>query len=400
MPPAAAAADVASPLGPACLLARCCSTARAAPHAGGRRGAGAAAPPSCGAGLALPALGGMAACAVRRCCARPARASRVARAAARAPAPRQRAGPQSQKAAAGPHVSAAYLLRQRRLSEKRAKSAQEVERERRWEQSMREKAQADTRSRSRRVEADRRCFPEPKSQSYPTCVATWHAKFKCLSSGDFFELAADDPDILPAYYEQAALESIMDEEDPIVPQAAQLLHEALRVHPAAPAAPRPWRVVDLGCGRATLATELAALPWPAGRAPAVTSVDAAPLAPGVEVHNIGELPANWAGRFDVAVLCRALWGTDYRATLGEARRVLRPSAEARLLVVEPFRRWWGKDKSRPQENILPGELQAAGFRLDASLCSNTELPAPGADGEGRPADRMEGVFQYIVAQLS
>merc|ERR1740121_1570935 len=128
---------------------------------------------------------------------------------------------------------------------------------------MREQGDADTRSRSRRVEADRRCFPEPKSHSYPTCVATWHSKFKGLSSGDFFELATGDPDILPAYYEQAALESIMDEEDPIVPQAAQLLHEALCGHPAAAAAPRPWRVVDLGCGRATLAAELAALPWPA-----------------------------------------------------------------------------------------------------------------------------------------
>jgi len=65
--------------------------------------------------------------------------------------------------------------------------------------------------------------------------------------------------------------------------------------------------------------------------------------------------------------------------LMEARRILRPDHKARLLVVEPFRRWWG---------------QRVGFSITWGLSTGTEPLAVAEDGL-----QQYTVFQYIVAQL-
>eukprot|EP00438_Fugacium_kawagutii_P012596 Skav205749 [mRNA] locus=scaffold2771:56673:66183:- [translate_table: standard] len=106
-------------------------------------------------------------------------------------------------------------------------------------------------------------------------------------------------------------------------------HESLTV-PRAP--PCSSSMVDLGCGDAALAVELKHRGYgkaSGGRTGRMRG----------EVQNLGSLPADWTDRFDVAVLCRALWSLDYAQVLQETRRVLRKDSDARLVVVEPFRRW-------------------------------------------------------------
>ncbi|CAJ1348989.1 unnamed protein product [Effrenium voratum] len=112
------------------------------------------------------------------------------------------------------------------------------------------------------------------------------------------------------------------------------------------------------------------------------------LACGEVVQNLGALPEDWADAFQVAVLCRALWSMDYGKVLGEARRVLAKSAAARLVVVEPFRRWWGRGtQDEKHENQLVNALQRAGFHLFLEESINLT-----PEDEG-----MKGVFQFLVA---
>jgi len=232
-----------------------------------------------------------------------------------------------------------------------------------------------------------------RPRSLPSCVATWHAWFKSMKSGAFFESVSKEPHLLPAYTEAARLEGMAGPEDDLIKDVARFLKdEVLKVRK------HSCSVADLGCGEAALAEEIWALPWPENQRPEVTSVDAAELATGVLVHDIGALPGDWSERFDVVVLCRALWGTDYPKQLQEARRILKPTS-GQLLLVEPFRRWWGRDKERPNENGLLSAVQKAGFSLEQELCANTEaLPdIINAEGVSQP-HRMEGIFQFVVAR--
>eukprot|EP00913_Durusdinium_trenchii_P005557 g5178.t1 len=153
------------------------------------------------------------------------------------------------------------------------------------------------------------------------------------------------------------------------------------------------RLVDLGCGDATLAAELQSR----GASVKVTNVDAARLAPGVVVQNLGALPGDWSGRFEAAVLCRALWSLDPLKVLKEAHRVLEPSPRSRLVVVEPFRRWWRpkdhEDTCQQPQNQLINALERAGFYIFKDQSVNIE-----GDPEGLPGKSfMKGVFQYVLA---
>mmetsp|Transcript_113258 Transcript_113258/g.320549 ORF Transcript_113258/g.320549 Transcript_113258/m.320549 type:complete len:453 (-) Transcript_113258:2-1360(-) len=249
---------------------------------------------------------------------------------------------------------------------------------------------------------DRAIEDSASAKSLPTRVATWHAWFKGMSAKSFFGKVSRHPEILQAYTRMARLEAVAGPDDNVLRQAASLLHNLLLGMPAT--GPNA-QVVDLGCGEGGLASELAAMHWHAHRSPEVTSVDAASLAPHVKVHNIAKLPARWEGRFDAAVLCRALWGRDYPKVLSEARRILKVSEHSRLLVVEPFRRWWGRDKEQPRSNALLPALRQAGFDVDLDRSVDTE-PRPAEAGDRSPGTevgprmhRMEGVFQYIVAGL-
>ncbi|CAJ1436758.1 unnamed protein product [Effrenium voratum] len=214
-------------------------------------------------------------------------------------------------------------------------------------------------------------------KSLPSCVATWHAWMKSMDSEEFFQLVSEKPNLLPQYLEMAKEEGMAGPGNDICVQTSDFVLKHL---------PRdsPRRVVDLGCGDAALQAELQR------RVPEleVTSVDAAALGPGVVVQNLGALPEDWADAFQVAVLCRALWSMDYGKVLGEARRVLAKSAAARLVVVEPFRRWWGRGtQDEKHENQLVNALQRAGFHLFLEESINLT-----PEDEG-----MKGVFQFLVA---
>lgn len=231
-------------------------------------------------------------------------------------------------------------------------------------------------------------------QRLPSCVATWHAWFKSMDSSKFFETVASRPGLLESYTEDARSEGMAGPQDGVLLDTAEFVKDLLQ-KACTQASPE---VVDLGCGEAGLSKELARQHSHADRQRVrVTSVDAAPLAPGVVVHDLGSLPSDWAGRFDAAVLCRALWGTNYVEILQEARRVLRQGPEARLLVVEPLKRWWGRDGSRPRENGLLAALREAGFSIELGECVDVE-PRQASAGVEKASAGMERVFQYVVAR--
>jgi len=222
-------------------------------------------------------------------------------------------------------------------------------------------------------------------------VALWHRWFKSMNADTFFTRLSQDPAHLHTYTEMMAKrEELLDAPaDRAVTKTARLLKEQVeRFHYE-----RPCRVADLGCGSADLAREVAMMHWQ-GQPPEVTSVDAVQFAPEVLTHNIAALPREWEGYFDAVVLCRSLWSRDYMRVLMEARRILRPDHKARLLVVEPFRRWWGRDKRRSQENALPWFIQRAGFSITWALSTGTE-PSAAKDGGAL----QHSLFQFVAAQL-
>lgn len=206
-------------------------------------------------------------------------------------------------------------------------------------------------------------------------VSTWHMRFKRLSNEAFFREAVERPEFLRIYTEQYKAEPHTKAEREVIPQVAGLLQELL-----APDA----QVADLGCGEALLAEELRGTGWPGE----VVGVDALALSEGVVVRNLAALPEEWTGRFDGVVLCRALWGKNYNAVLQEARRVLRPEASSCLVVVEPLKRWWGREE--PNCNSLLAALERRGLCLDRSWSRDFE---PRQQEGIHP---LKGFFQYLV----
>ncbi|CAK9008024.1 unnamed protein product [Durusdinium trenchii] len=222
-------------------------------------------------------------------------------------------------------------------------------------------------------------------KSMPSCVATWHSWMKSMDSEQFFETVSQRPQLLPSYLEQAKEEGMAGPGNDVCVQTAEFVLKHLPVGCR--------RLVDLGCGDATLAAELQSR----GASVKVTNVDAARLAPGVVVQNLGALPGDWSGRFEAAVLCRALWSLDPLKVLKEAHRVLEPSPRSRLVVVEPFRRWWRpkdhEDTCQQPQNQLINALERAGFYIFKDQSVNIE-----GDPEGLPGKSfMKGVFQYVLA---
>lgn len=148
-------------------------------------------------------------------------------------------------------------------------------------------------------------------------ISKYHRWFKSMTADTFFSKISEQSGPLGTYTEETAKLDMSDAQaDRVVPKTARMLQEQLR--PIAYS--RPCQVADLGCGSAELAREIAAIDWH-GQQPEMTSVDAVQLALGVLAHNISALPEDWKGRFDVAVLCRALWRRDYMRVLMEARRI-------------------------------------------------------------------------------
>lgn len=219
-------------------------------------------------------------------------------------------------------------------------------------------------------------------------LSKWHGWFKIMNAKTFFERVSEDPKLLHSYTKDAAPHDLRDApDDRVLPKVARLLQLALTEHQENSAA-----VVDLGCGKAGLAREIAALYDGLPQTPKVTSVDAVSLAQDVIAANLASLPERWSGRFQAAVLCRSLWARDYPRVLAEAKRVLKVSHRSCLIVVEPFLRWWGRLKQWPETNALIRALQRSGFWIDWQHSSNTE-PRSGAKGP------EYAVFQYIVAYL-
>jgi len=222
-------------------------------------------------------------------------------------------------------------------------------------------------------------------KNVPSCVATWHGWMKSMDSKSFFQTVTERPDLLPQYLDAAKEEGMAGPGNEVCLQTADFMETRLALMQ------RSAEVVDLGCGDAALASELLQRHWKAK----VTSVDAARLAPGVVVQNLGSLPDAWTDRYQVAVLCRALWSLDYLQVLREAHRVLQKDRDARLIVVEPFRRWWGRgqDAEEPENQLLKA-LERAGFHLLLEESENYAMPNV-PEEYGKSATK--GLFQFILA---
>lgn len=80
--------------------------------------------------------------------------------------------------------------------------------------------------------------------------------------------------------------------------------------------------------------------------------------------NIANLEGIDDSSFDIAILSRALWATNKKDVLKEARRVVKHGG--RLIVCEPFKRWW-KDNT----NTLISLLEKNKWIVDDTI--NTEL---------------------------
>jgi hypothetical protein len=244
-----------------------------------------------------------------------------------------------------------------------------------------------------------RMFRVRRSQEISTCsrfrparahIVRFHTWFKSMNAETFFDRIQEAPDYLRKYTEHAArLETFDAPEDRVVERVAYIL-EALPMPPGG----SPLKVVDLGSGEACLASRLQT---DSSAIFEVTNVDAIPFTDTTQVHNLVSLPKSWSGIFDVAVLSRALWARDYMKVLHEAKRVLIANHSSRLVICEPFRRWFGRDKRRPDRNALTWMVQRAGFSIEWSRSSGTE---PFHEVEEQTSMKVEhALFQYIVARL-
>jgi len=233
-------------------------------------------------------------------------------------------------------------------------------------------------------------------------IAKWHQLFKSMNSDTFFRYVQKDPWKLREYTAEAnALDERDGPENAVLPKVAELLQTELhglsrnaseRQERGNLGKGQKLRIADLGCGEAKLNHEIAKLQW--DEPPEVTSVDAFALAEGVEVHDIAELPEEWKGTFDAVVLSRSLWGRDYIRVLLEARRILRDDYKGVLVVVEPFLRWKGRDKRRPDDNLLLWALQRTRFHISWGQSRGTEAVLR---RDGDPRKSQYKLFQYIVA---
>ena len=63
--------------------------------------------------------------------------------------------------------------------------------------------------------------------------------------------------------------------------------------------------------------------------------------------------------------------------LKEAHRVLEPSPRSRLVVVEPFRRWW-----RPKDHEAPAPISSAVGQEDLVIEDRLKVEKVGCEAEG------------------
>jgi superfamily II DNA or RNA helicase/SAM-dependent methyltransferase len=184
-------------------------------------------------------------------------------------------------------------------------------------------------------------------------LSKFHKYFKTLHSSNYFSYIQSNPNEFKEYYQLSKqAEKNDDPEDKPLHIIADQLNQL---------APKQ-KVVDLGCGDATLSTLCPQHLF--------TNIDAYSLNDKVEVYDITKLPENFSNSFDVVVLSRAMWSTNKKDVLNEAKRILKPNGK--LFICEPFKRWnWNKEQKKFGENKLSKLLNQNGFVIQGE--HNTEL---------------------------
>jgi superfamily II DNA or RNA helicase len=204
-----------------------------------------------------------------------------------------------------------------------------------------------------------RPIPNPQHEKLTTssfstsALSTFHKKFKTLHSSTYFSHIQSNPDEFKEYYKLAkeAEENDNPEDKPLNVLSNQLNQ-----------LPPNLKIADLGCGDATLSTLCPKHKF--------TNIDAYGLNDKVEVHNITQLPEEYSNHFDIVVLSRAMWASNKKDVLIEAKRIL--NANGRIFICEPFKRWnWNKEQNEFGENRLDKLLNDTGFSIQSEL--NTEV---------------------------
>jgi superfamily II DNA or RNA helicase/SAM-dependent methyltransferase len=202
-----------------------------------------------------------------------------------------------------------------------------------------------------------RPIPNPKEEKSssrtfsPSALSTFHKKFKGMSSSTYFNHI--QPEEFKEYHRlaQEAEEHDNPEDKPLNIIADQLNQ-----------LPSIQKIADLGCGDATLSTLCTKHKF--------TNIDAFALNDKVQVCNITKLPQKFRDSFDVVVLSRAMWATNKKDVLNEAKRILKPNGK--IFICEPFKRWnWNKEEKKFGENRLDKLLNANGFSIQSE--ENTQV---------------------------
>lgn len=230
------------------------------------------------------------------------------------------------------------------------------------------------------------------TERHASSIRNWHMWFKSMNADTFFGEVGMHPDYLRRYTAKAAA---LDERDlpgaKVVPKMCRMVEQLRRSDEAS-----QLRVIDLGSGEGLLERKLNSVMDVSGTKPfEVTSVDAIAFNESTHVFNLGSLPKSWTNTFNVAILSRSLWARDYVRILMEAKRVLVNSSQSRLLICEPFRRWWGRDKRRPLTNALPWMVQRCGFSIEWHSSEGTEPRST----LGKANSMQHSLWQYIVAAV-
>jgi SAM-dependent methyltransferase len=140
---------------------------------------------------------------------------------------------------------------------------------------------------------------------------------------------------------------------------------------------RTYNAIDLGCGMNRLRKhkDVCKATW--------DSLDIHAVDDTVTVGNIGNMkPLYEDETFDVVIVNRALWGTDYDVMLNEIQRIVK--AGGIVVFCESVGRWVKKSEDK-KTNILPSEIEKCGLAITKQ------------EGTQIDADGSHDLWQYVVA---
>jgi SAM-dependent methyltransferase len=182
---------------------------------------------------------------------------------------------------------------------------------------------------------------EQKRQRVKTEISELHQKYKTMRSDNLASHFAEHPEDWHHYHaiSEKNEESFPEEEIP----RNRIIRELTLVKTG-----RPKIVVDAGCGRAQIAQH-----FDGDKRFTFYNYDHVASHPSVISHDISRLPHEDMTA-DFVILSLAMWGSNCREYIAEARRVLDGGF---LYIIEPTKRWTDDEPADRLRNLLKERFQ-------------------------------------------